>query len=118
MSLQGKRVLVIEDEALLLMTVQDMLADFGCQVVGSATALSPAVQMARDLSLDLAVLDVNLNGELVTPAAEILAERRVPFVFATGYDSHVVNGFAGRPRVLKPFTQEQLKDAMLRALAA
>lgn len=117
MSLEGKRILLIEDEPLLLMTVQDMMSDFGCQLAGSAMALSSGLQMARDLSLDLAILDVNLNGELITPAAEVLAQRGVPFLFATGYDAHIVPSLANRPRLLKPFTQKQLKDAMLRALA-
>jgi DNA-binding response OmpR family regulator len=117
MSLQGKRVLVVEDDALLLMSLQDMLADFGCAVAGCAMALEPALQMARDLAIDIAVLDVNLGGELVTPVAELLAARGVPFVFATGYDSHIVPSLADRPRVAKPYTGKQLEAALRRALA-
>ena len=117
MSLQGKRVLVVEDDALLLMSLQDMLADFGCAVAGCAMALEPALQMARDLPVDLAVLDVNLGGEMVTPVAEFLAGKGVPFVFATGYDSHIVPSLIDRPRVAKPYTGKQLEAALRKALA-
>ena len=117
MSLQGKRVLVVEDDALLLMALQDMLSDLGCSVAGCAMALDPALQMARDLPVDVALLDVNLGGELVTPVAELLAGKGVPFVFATGYDSHIVPSLADRPRVAKPYTGKQLEAALRRALA-
>jgi DNA-binding response OmpR family regulator len=118
MSLQGKRVLIIEDDALLLMSIQDMVSDFGCTVAGCAMALEPALQMARDLAVDIAVLDVNLGGRLVTPVAELLAAKGVPFVFATGYDKHIVPSLADRPRVTKPYTGQQLEAALRRALAA
>jgi DNA-binding response OmpR family regulator len=117
MSLEGKRVLIVEDDALLLMSLQDMMSDFGCAVAGCAMALDPALQMARDLPIDIAVLDVNLAGELVTPVAELLAAKGVPFVFATGYDSHIVPSLADRPRVAKPYTGKQLEAALRRALA-
>ena len=117
MSLQGKRVMVVEDDALLLISLQHMLADLGCAVAGTAMALGPALEMARDLAVDLAVLDVNLNGELVIPVAETLAARGVPFVFATGYGADILSAFAGRPLVAKPYTRQQLEDGMMRALS-
>lgn len=118
MSLAGKRVLLVEDDALLMMVLQDTLSDFGCVVAGWAMALDPARQMARDLEIDLAVLDVNIGGQMVTPVAELLVAKGVPFVFATGYDSHIVPSLANRPRVIKPYTGKQLETALLLALAA
>src|SRR5689334_12522959 len=110
MVLQGKRVLIIEDDPLLLMSLEDMLAELGCTVAGSAMALTPALALARELSIDLAVLDVNLAGELVTPAAEVLASRGIPFVFATGYDLGIVPALQDRPLLRKPYTRNQLAE--------
>jgi len=118
MTLEGKRVFVVEDDVLLQMTLQDMLSDFGCTVSGFAMSLDQALQIARDISVDLAILDVNLNGKLVTPAAELLAQRGVPILFSTGYRSDIVPSLVGRPLLSKPYTEQQLKAAMLRALAA
>lgn len=117
MSLHGKRVLLVEDDVLLLMSLQDMIAEFGCMAAGSAMAVGAALDLARDAAIDIAVLDVNLQGELVTPVAELLAARGVPFIFATGYDAGIVPSFAARPRVAKPYRAEQIRDAMLRALS-
>jgi len=118
MTLEGKRVFVVEDDVLLQMTLQDMLSDFGCTVSGCAMSLDQALQMARDISVDLAILDVNLNGKLVTPAAELLAQRGIPFLLASGYAADSVPSLAGRLWLSKPYTPMQLKEAMLRALAA
>jgi CheY-like chemotaxis protein len=117
MSLQGKRVLLVEDDVLLLMSLQDMVEGFGCSVADSAMAVAPALSLARDASIDVAVLDVNLNGELVTPVAELLVARGVPFIFATGYDARILPSLADRPRVAKPYSAEQIRDALLQALA-
>jgi DNA-binding response OmpR family regulator len=117
MSLLGKRVLLVEDDVLLMMSLQDMVADFGCTVADCAMSVGAALELARDTAIDIAVLDVNLQGELVTPVAELLAARGVPFIFATGYDALIVPSLAGRPRVAKPYRAEQIRDAMLRALS-
>jgi CheY-like chemotaxis protein len=117
-SLRDKRVLVVEDDLLLMMNLQDMLADFGCRVVGSAMVVDNALALARDLPIDLAVLDVNLRGELVTPVAEALVARGVPFLFATGYDSQILASLADRPRLAKPYSADQLLGALLKIVAA
>ncbi len=113
-------MLIVEDDALVLMTLQDMLADLGCTVVGVAMALAPALQLARSLAMDIAILDVNLNDESVVPAAQVLAERRIPFAFASGYGAgfEEFDAFADRPRITKPYSQQQLMVAMLQALTA
>src|SRR5262249_48543531 len=81
----GKRVLVVEDEIMIRMLLEGMLADLGHSVAAEAGDISQAMDLARQGDFDLAVLDVNLNGNPVTPVVEILTERGVPFIFASGY---------------------------------
>ena len=116
--LSGLRVLVVEDEAMISMWVEEILGDLGCEVLATASRLDDAMAKARALEVDLALLDVNLAGQLSYPVAEILQARRIPFVFATGY------GAAGLPAALqeaqvlsKPFQQDQLAAALGHALA-
>jgi CheY-like chemotaxis protein len=115
--LVGRRVLVVEDESMVTMLIQDMLADMGCEVVGSASRLSDAVEKATSLSFDVAILDVNLNGERTFQIADMLTERGVGFVFATGYGATSVPASFDRVPVLqKPFHQEDLERALRAAL--
>jgi DNA-binding response OmpR family regulator len=80
-------VLVIEDESLVAMLIQDTLADIGCEIAGLASRFDDAMEKASSLSFDIAILDVNLNGQQTFPIAAMLGERGVPLVFATGYGS-------------------------------
>lgn len=103
------RILVVEDEAMVSMMLEDMLADLGCQVVGPAASLTSGLRLAESAEVEGAVLDVNLAGEKVFPIADVLAGRGVPFVYATGY------GRAGlreedltRPVVQKPYSVQEL----------
>ena len=118
-SLAGLRVLIVEDETLVAMLLEDMLSDFGCQVTAIASRVAQAVEIARDADqvFDVAILDVNVAGEAITPVAEALAARPAPFVFATGYgESGVPEGFRGRPVLQKPFgsadVQARLREAV------
>ena len=116
--LAGRRVLVIEDESMVMMLLQDMLEDIGCVVVGSASRIADATEKARSLAFDVAILDVNLNGERTFPIGAMLAERGVGFVFATGYGTaSLPPGLAGTPVLQKPFQQEDLERALRAALA-
>ncbi|WP_323765692.1 HWE histidine kinase domain-containing protein [Marinovum sp.] len=83
--LNGKRVLVVEDEHLVAQETTAALQAAGCIVSGPASTLSEALEAAATGRFDAAVLDINLNGELVWPAAKVVRERGIPFVFATGY---------------------------------
>lgn len=115
--LSGKRVLLVEDEALVAMLVEDMLADEGCVVAATASRLTEALSMAKDASLefDFAILDVNLAGEPAFPVAEILAARGVPFVFATGYGAGgLPEAWKGRPTLQKPFTSVDVHAVLTR----
>jgi CheY-like chemotaxis protein len=116
--LAGRRVLVIEDESMVMMLLQDMLEDIGCVVVDSASRLEEALAKASSMTFDVAILDVNLNGERTFPIAEALAERGVRFVFATGYGvANLPPDFSGRPVLQKPFQQQELERVLRAALA-
>ncbi len=114
--LANRRVLVVEDESMVAMMLEDYLDALGCIVVGSAARLQEALEMARSLELDVAVLDLNLAGEMSYPVAEVLQARGVPVVFATGYGVSGLSGkFQGAPVLSKPYNMVQLETALLGA---
>jgi len=118
--LTGRRVLLVEDEALVAMLVEDMLADEGCEVAATASRLGEALALAGDtgLLIDLAILDVNLAGEPVFAVAEVLAKRGVPFAFATGYGAGgLPEAWRRRPTLQKPFTAADV-HAVLKQIVA
>jgi CheY-like chemotaxis protein len=88
--LVGKRVLVVEDEALVAILVENVLEDCGCTVVGPCNSVESALAAANTEMFDLAVLDVNLRGFKVYPVAELLAERHIPFLFLSGYGKDAI----------------------------
>lgn len=117
--LSGLRLLVVEDEAMVAMMLEDMLADLGCVVAGSAGDISRGLAFAADdaLALDAAVLDINLGGEKVFPVAERLVTRGVPFIFATGYGRDgLLGAFSHTPVLSKPFDHRALEAALISAL--
>ncbi len=112
----GRRILLVEDEAMIAMLVEDMLEDLGHELVRVASRLEDAVAAAETEVVDLAILDLNLGGVLTYPAAEVLAQRGIPFIFATGYGSGgLKNGYADRPTLQKPFNTEALGQAIKQA---
>ncbi len=117
MSLAGTRVFIVEDESLILDALQDMLEDLGCQVVESATRVDEALAKLPSLAFDVAVLDVNVAGERVDPVADLLANRGVPFLFATGYGRSSL-GPTHRERVVlaKPYRKTDLEVALAAVL--
>ena len=115
--LNGLRVLVVEDEAAISMLLEDMLMDFGCTVVGPASRLKMAIEMAQGDNFDIAILDVNLAGESIYPVAETLVQASRPFVFSTGYGGGgIKDPYRDRPVIQKPFSQQDLKRTLLAAL--
>ena len=111
--LTGRRVLVVEDEALVSMLVEDELRDAGAEVLGPAPTVDHALQLieaaAADGGLGAAVLDINLDGQHVGPVADRLAALGVPFVFATGYGENCDTGGHGAAPILsKPFSPDRL----------
>lgn len=104
---------------MVAMMLEDMLAELGCVVAGSAGDVLRGLAFAEDddLALDAAVLDINLGGEKVFPVAERLVARRVPFIFATGYGRDgVAAAFQGAPVLSKPFNHRALEAALISAL--
>jgi CheY-like chemotaxis protein len=106
-----KRVLLVEDEAMVAMLVEDLLDDLGCEVVRSASSAKAAAAWARDGQIDLALLDVNLGrGETSFEAAEILRARGVPFAFLTGYGVEGIRAdLRDAPILGKPVDPEALR---------
>lgn len=118
MELAGLRAFIVEDEALVLMTLEDMLADFGCRVVASARHVDEALRLARDIAVDVALLDVNVSGVRIDPVAELLAVRGIPIVFVTGYEApSLPQGIARSVRVGKPFQAAELARGLRQVLA-
>jgi CheY-like chemotaxis protein len=114
----GRRVFVIEDEPMVSMLMEDLLCDIGCDVVATASRFDEAVQKAESTAFDVAILDVNLNGQHTIPIAEEFARRDMRFVFATGYALPPVPGALRKVPVLrKPFRQEDLARAICEALS-
>jgi CheY-like chemotaxis protein len=108
-----RRVLVVEDEVIVAMLIEDMLVDLGYDVVALSTRLDEALTFARTMPIDLAVLDVNLNGEMSFPVADALRARGIPFVFATGYGPRVLGApYAGTPTLQKPFQIGELRRTL------
>ncbi|HEX4411645.1 MAG TPA: response regulator [Xanthobacteraceae bacterium] len=109
----SKRVLVVEDELMIRMLLEGMLEDLGHTVAGQAGTIDEALELAKKGEFDVALLDVNVNGKPITPVAEILNERGLPFVFASGYgQGGVPDAYKTRPALQKPFQIEALQQAI------
>lgn len=117
-SLKGARVLIVEDAVLLALELEIGLTEAGAEVVGPAYELEEALALL-ERPIDAAVLDANLNGRSVTPVAEALAARKVPFVFATGYgETGGAPGGFDAPVIRKPYDVTQVAAAVAELLAA
>lgn len=118
-SSRRRRILVVEDSALVAMDVESVVTDLGWEVVGPASRLKQARDLAESETLDGAILDVDLDGSPVFPVAEILQRRGVPFIFATGYDAVSVlpPKFHKVPTVQKPFDTASLVSAIRSVVA-
>lgn len=111
--LSGKRVLVIEDEMLVLMVIEDMLGDLGCTSISAAGNVETALDLIGAKMFDLATLDVNLNGIRSYEVAEALKSHHIPFAFSTGYGEHGVDqGYGDRPVLNKPFNSFQFQNVV------
>ncbi len=110
---RGKRVLIVEDEPMIRMLLEDMLGELGYTIAAQAARVDQALQAASTAELDLAILDVNLDGELILPVADALAARGTPFIFATGYGGRgLPERYRDRPTLKKPFQTDSLERVL------
>ena len=116
-ALKGKRVLLIEDEPLVLMDLESILTAAGCEIVGPAGSLEAAKRLVAKADCDIALVDVNLAGCPVDELAAALTQRDVPFAFVTGYGREALpRGFQEAALLGKPFNQDQLLAVVGRLL--
>lgn len=116
--LTNKKILVVEDEMLVMMAIEDTLADLGCTSITVAASIDQALELIATNHFDLATLDVNLNGQRSYPVARALDSHGVPFAFSTGYGEHgVAEGFGDRPVLAKPYNQQQFVEVLSALLA-
>jgi CheY-like chemotaxis protein len=107
----GRRILVVEDEALIALVVEDVLQSMGVVVVGPVATLEKALKLAGEETFDAAILDVTIRGGRVYPVAELLLSRGIPFLFASGYgDWALPPALRDKPRLMKPFTTAALEE--------
>jgi len=112
-----QRILIVEDEIVVALFLEDVLAEFGYEVAGVVSHLDDA--LSREPDYDVALLDVHINGRNVFDFADLLASRDIPFVFATGYGERgIPERHRGRPVLQKPFQPEDLRRILQEALPA
>jgi len=115
----GRRIFVVEDEFLIRMLLEDMLTDLGYHLVGMAGRVDEAAEMAQTKDFDLAILDVNLDGQDVYPVADLIGKRGLPFMFVTGYGGRgLPDNYRNRPTLQKPFQLDELKRMLAQLLPA
>jgi CheY-like chemotaxis protein len=119
---RGGSVFLVEDEVMIRMMVADMLEELGYRVVAEAGEINEAMKLAQTAEFDIAILDVNVNGKVISPVAELIKARNRPFIFATGYGSSgLPEEYRDRPALQKPFQLETLAkmiDTALKSPAA
>ena len=105
----GGSVFLVEDEVMIRMMVADMLQELGYSIAAEAGEISEAIRLAQSIDFDLAILDVNVNGKVISPVADLIRARNRPFIFATGYGSSgLPEEYRDRPSLQKPFQIETL----------
>jgi CheY-like chemotaxis protein len=111
--LARRRILVVEDSPVVGPFTVDMLADLGCDVVGPAPNIAAARALIEGGEFDAALMDVHIRGERVFPLCDLLEARKIPFVLTSGYaDWHMPEKWQDRPRLQKPYTVDQVEEAL------
>jgi len=107
------RIFVVEDEMVIAMMIEDMIGDLGHQIAGVAMRLPQATEMAKEVAADIAILDINLDGHRSFPVAQMLQDRGVKVLFASGYGSPGLEApFLDATIIRKPFEASELKRAI------
>ena len=116
--LTGRNLLIVEDEPLVGMLLADMVEDLGGTVVAQASSFDAALTAAARDGLDLAILDVNLRGQMSYPVAEKLVARGVPIIFVTGYARETIPFALRHIQILqKPYSAQNIARAAEAVLA-
>jgi CheY-like chemotaxis protein len=111
--LQGRRILVVEDSPVVGPFTADLLGELGCEVVGPAPNMAAARELLEQGEFDGALMDIHIRGERVFPLCEMLEAKSVPFVLTSGYaDWHMPDKWQDRPRLQKPYTVDQIEQAL------
>ena len=108
-SVKGRRILVVEDEYMLAEDLREELERQGALVMGPVASVADALELLRSgPAPDMAILDINLGGEMAYPVADALRARDIPFIFATGYDAQAIpKAYSDVPRAEKPVEVRQ-----------
>lgn len=115
--LEGRRILLVEDSPVVGPFTQSLLEELGCEVVGPASNMASARELAESSDLDAAIVDIRIRGEKAFPICEILAGRQIPFVLSSGYaDWPTPEKWQDRPQLPKPYTLEDIEVALLQLL--
>jgi CheY-like chemotaxis protein len=113
MLLAGRSILVIEDEPMVAALLDDMLTGLGCENVARATTIERAIESVTHSPPDAALLDISVKGAASFPVATLLAEKEIPFVFATGYGASALQPpWIGHDCLVKPFSIDALESAL------
>ena len=113
---RAPRVLIVEDEFLISLHLEDLLIRMGHQVVAIASRITEAIELARSVEIDFAIIDINLAGTQSFPVADILRQRNIPFVFASGYGNEGLrDGYRHETVLRKPFELLDLEQAIAAA---
>jgi CheY-like chemotaxis protein len=111
------RLLIVEDEYLIRLLLEDMLVELGCSIAAVAANLDEGKKAAQTAEVDLAILDVNIDGDQVFPVADILKGRGLPYIFITGYGARgLPESYRATPTLQKPFQMQELKTTLARVL--
>ncbi|HVU30532.1 MAG TPA: response regulator [Sphingomicrobium sp.] len=111
--LSGRRILIVEDSPVIGSATADLLEDLGCEAIGPAPNMAAARELIEAGNFDAALMDIHIRGERVFPLCEMLEARQIPFVFTSGYaDWHMLEKWEDRPRLQKPYSSQQVEDAL------
>lgn len=117
--LSGRSILVVEDEMLVVMMIEDMLADLGCEAITTAATVNQALRHIEGKAFDVAMLDMNLGGTGSELVADALVVHRIPFIYSTENSGNAMRpGYGDRPVLRKPFMAERLEELLTVALMA
>jgi CheY-like chemotaxis protein len=118
-ALRDRRILVVEDEYLIAMSLQDALENAGSIVVGPVPSVEKAIKTIElEPHIDAAVVDVNLGGVLAFAVADMLIARKIPFVFTSGYEDNVLRDrYSQVKNCPKPYLFRAMEEALVEAMS-